>query len=194
MDASIQAAIWGGTIAAMATVTGYLANQALARRERKATSFANALTAMDRYEDYPYRVWRRVSDDSETMTRLTDEWSAAGMAVKFHLAWLEVDSPVVGMAYRLLYDAVRPSRIANRNAAWNAPPRQHGNDMAAEPPLTWSDSSAAKALCLASMRNEIGPLSRLRHRSLHAQIAAVATQAHRNRAGHPANPANPANP
>ena len=112
MDASIQAAIWGGTIAAMATVTGYLANQALARRERKATSFANALTAMDRYEDYPYRVWRRVSDDSETMTRLTDEWSAAGMAVKFHLAWLEVDSPV-----RAHHDALAKCRFRETCAA-----------------------------------------------------------------------------
>ena len=185
MDVSIQAAIWGGTIAAVVSVIGYVTNQTLARRERKATSFANALTAMDRYEDFPYKVWRRTGDDVETLTRLMDEWSTAGMAVKFHLAWLEVDTPVVGTAYRLLYDIVRPSRIANRNAAWSTPPRRQGSDLEAEPPLVWSDSGAAKSICLAAMRNELSPVAMIRRRRLRAQVCQVRARAQVQVIGNP---------
>ena len=171
MDASVQAALWGGTIAAIVSVIGHLTNQSLARRERKATSFADALTAMDRYEDLPYKIWRRTSDDVEMMTRLMDEWSAAGMAVKFHLAWLEVDTPVVGAAYRLLYETVRPSRITNRNTAWNSSPRRQGSDLAADPPLVSPDSRVAKELCLSAMRNELRPTALVWRRRLRVCIS-----------------------
>jgi hypothetical protein len=170
VDGKGQAALWAATIAACATIAGYLFNQSLARRERKARAFAEALSDLRRYQDFPFKIWRRSTADADSRQRLSEEQSAIGIQVRFHLVWLQIDSPVVGEAYQSLWNVVRPARRANRLIAWTTPPRIHDRDMAAEPRFQQAVGWPEMALCIRAMRNELSFLAPLRRRHLRRLI------------------------
>lgn len=176
VDATVQAAVLASTIAAGGTVAGYLANQSRSRRERKATAFAEALTAVRQFYDFPYKVWRRTDDGPETRARLSDEHSATATQATFQLAWLQVDSPVVGEAYQAVIDAMRDERRANYALAWQTPPIADAADLGRRPPFLRGSSEREMQLCLLAMRNELsllGPARRRRVRRLvRAQVQA----------------------
>jgi hypothetical protein len=151
-----QAAISGATVAALATVLGYLFTQARARRERKAKAFAEAMAAMRRFYDFPHKVWRRSVSDAATRERLSEEHSLGSREVRFHLIWLKIESPVVGEAYEQLWAVVHGARLFNANLAWSSPPRATDQDMVGEPPGFWRKAGARETdLCIRAMRNEL---------------------------------------
>ena len=176
VDPTVQAAVLASGIAAGATVSGYLANQSRARRERKATAFAEALTSLRRYQDFPFKVWRRLDDSPETLARLAAEHSDTGMQNNFQLSWLLVDAPVVGEAFRALTEAVKDERRANYTLAWQSPPITAPAALAEVPPFQRHGPDTELELCLWAMRNELsllGPLRRRRiRRAVRAQVAA----------------------
>jgi hypothetical protein len=134
IDTAVQAAAVAATIAAGATVSGYLLNQSRARSERRAKAFADAMAAMRRYQDFPHRVWRRSISDAAARDRFSEEQSLAGRDVRFHLVWLAIDSPVVGEAFEQLWTVVHQARLFNRDLAWSSPPRATDLDLVGEPP------------------------------------------------------------
>jgi hypothetical protein len=151
-----QAAISGATVAALATVFGYLFNQARARRERKAKAFAKAMAAMRRFYDFPHKVWRRSVSDAATRDRLSEERSRGSRAVRFHLIWLKIESPVVGEAYEQLWTVVHRARLHNANLAWASPPRATDRDLVGEPPCFVRKAGTEETdLCILAMRNEL---------------------------------------
>lgn len=170
IDPAVQAAAVASTIAAGATVSGYLLNQSRTRRERRATAFAEALTVLRRYQDYPYKIWRRTGDDPDTRAALADEQNATGMATSFQHSWLQVDAPVVGEAYRALLDVARRERQASYETAWQSPPIRDAKGMAARPPFQRRGSDPELKLCILAMRNEMSLLAPLRRRRIRRLI------------------------
>ena len=167
---SAQAALWAASIAACASVSGFLLNQWYSRRERKAKAFAEALAAMRQYQNFPFAVWRRSACDAATRDRFSEEQSRIGTQVRFHLVWLQIDSPVVGEAYEALWNAVRPRRYENRIAAWRAPPHTRDERMGEDPPFHRNLGGPETVLCIRAMRNELSILAPLHRRARRAEI------------------------
>jgi hypothetical protein len=167
---SAQAVLWAASIAACASVSGFLLNQWLARRERKAKAFADALTAMRRYQNFPFRVWQRSTADAATRDRFSKEQSTIGVDVRFHLVWLQIDSPVAGEAYEALWNAVYPRRLDNRHAAWKATPHTCDEGMGLDPPFHRHLGQPETALCIRAMRNELSIMAPLHRRALRREI------------------------
>jgi hypothetical protein len=176
IDPAVQAAALASTIAAGATVSGYLLTQSRARRERKATAFAQALTSARRYQDFPYRVWRRQADDAETRARLAEEQTASGMEINFHLAWLQVDAPVVGEAFKELTEVLADERREGYVAAWQSPLISDGAGMAARPAFRRHSADPELELCIMAMRNELSLLAPLHRRRIRRLVRRQAEQ------------------
>jgi hypothetical protein len=170
LNPTVEAAAVASAIAAGATVSGYLLTQSRARRERKATAFAEALTAVRRYQDFPYKVLRRTDDDPETRTRLGDEQTATGIQIQFHLVWLQVDAPTVSKAFEDLWTVVHAERQKNYRIAWNTPPRTTAAGMAEPNPFRHEVASPEMQLCILAMRNELLLLAPLRRRRIRRLI------------------------
>src|ERR1022692_1459120 len=75
-------AIAGGVVIAALT---YGLNQRVARRERQAKSFADALTAIEDYAEMPYRIHRRRAT-REARHDLTEQISQIQSRIAFHQA------------------------------------------------------------------------------------------------------------
>jgi len=165
-DANVQAAIWAAAIAAGATVSGYLLNQSRSRRERKATVFAEALTALRRYQDFPYKIWRRPAEDAQTRMLMADEQSEASRQVRFHLVWLQIDSPIVGEAFSALWRISQPARLANLDLAWQSGPITQDAQMAGPLPFQPEAAEPEMDLCITAMRSELSLLAPLHRRRI----------------------------
>src|SRR5437868_3685712 len=92
----------GAAIAALAAVLGYAVSQQANRQARKTQFYAEALRAIKELEEMPYRIARRLDSSPETRASLGREINDIFVNVSFYLAWLEIDSPLVGRAYKLL--------------------------------------------------------------------------------------------
>ncbi|MDK1342907.1 hypothetical protein QNO09_06240 [Streptomyces sp. 378] len=64
----------------------YALNQRAVRRERRAKTFAEALTAVEEYLEMPYRIRRRPESSSAIRQQLTDEVSSLLARMAFHQA------------------------------------------------------------------------------------------------------------
>jgi hypothetical protein len=163
-----SAALWAAMVAALATLAGYLLAQSRARRERKAAMYAQALAAMQRFQELPYGIWRRPASTPEIRAALGTEISEAISQVAFHQALLRMDSEVVGTAYTDLWSQARRACRANRALAWRSPLIESDEAMADSPPFVGHDESdPERALCILAMRRELsvaGLLARRRTR------------------------------
>jgi len=184
----VQAAVLASAIAAGGTVAGYLANQSRTRRDRKATAFAEALTAVRRYHDFAHKVWRRPDDSTETRTRLSDEQSITATQATFQLTWLQVDSPTVGEAYQALMDALSDERRSNYATAWQSTPITDPADLGNRPPFRRGGSAREMELCILAMRNELSVLAPLRRRGIRRLIRAQVQLRHDQKALQPTTP------
>jgi hypothetical protein len=171
IDPAVQAAAVASVVAAGATVSGYLLNQSRARRERRATAFANALAAIRDYENFPFTVWRRTADDAATRDRLWEVQSRDGSAVRRHRVWLKIESPMVGEAYDRLWRVVRHARAINLSLAWSSPPRTSDQLMIGEPlGFVREPGLAETELCIQAMRNELSLIPTLRRPHLRRRL------------------------
>ncbi|WP_236669490.1 hypothetical protein [Streptomyces antimycoticus] len=62
----------------------YALNQRAVRKERRATTFAEALTVVEKYLEMPYRIRRRPESSSAVRQQLTDEISGLLARMAFH--------------------------------------------------------------------------------------------------------------
>jgi hypothetical protein len=143
-------------IAGAVALTGYLLNQLANRRERKSKVFAEALGMIYEYQELPYRIRRRAASDPGTRAVLGGLTSDVMTKLGFYLAWLHMESPEVGGAYRLLLDRVRLFGGRFRNEAWKSPLIADDQEMPSTEYL-YDDLHDARMLCISIMRHALSP-------------------------------------
>jgi hypothetical protein len=108
-------------IAGAVALIGYLLSQHAARRERKSKIYAEALATVRSLEEMPFRIRRRPSSDPETRAALATRLSDVFTDLRFHIAYLQVDSKVVGDSFIDLVDRTREFGAKFRMDAWESP-------------------------------------------------------------------------
>jgi hypothetical protein len=164
------ATILGALLAAAAALAGYILTQAWNRRERRVRTYAEALSAIRDYQELPYRIYRRQASDAQARVSLGDMLSAAAGKVRFYMATLEMESPLVAMAYRDLRNQTRRRGALYRDWAWQQPPIDNDGAMALNPPFH-HDNDEEERLCIACMRHDLRILRIRRSRRLMTQMA-----------------------
>jgi hypothetical protein len=163
---ALLAAIIAGAVA----LTGYLLNQLANRRERKSKLFAEALGVIYECQELPFRIRRRASSDPATRAMLGGLTSDVMTKLGFYLAWLHMESPEVGGAYRLLLDRVRRFGGRFRDEAWRAPLIADDKEVPSAEYL-YGDLHAERMLCITIMRHALSPWGFLFRRADRKQLA-----------------------
>lgn len=153
MAASITTVI-AAVIAALAAISGYLTTQRWKRREDRARLYADALQAVRRYEELPFRIARRVDSSPATRERMAGTVSDSFVELGHYRALLLLHSREVGDAYSLLLNRTHRNCRPHRQEAWSMPPPR--NDAAAHMGGKFLfDNKPELALCVVAMRRSL---------------------------------------
>jgi hypothetical protein len=133
----------------------YALNQRATRRERRAQTFAEALTAVEAYLEMPYRIRRRPESSSAVRQQLTDEVSGLLARMAFHQAWLQIEASSVAGPYAALVATARAEAGAQMSFAWQQPPITTDSGMNLGSAYSRDRSNEARAACIAVMRRHL---------------------------------------
>ncbi len=118
----MSAAIATSVLALAGVLATVAANQFLARQDRLRKDFAEALAAVERYAELPYRILRRQASDAETRERLSEAIHEVQQDLLFHRSWVRVQDARVAEAYDALVDAARREAGQAMTQAWSTDP------------------------------------------------------------------------
>ncbi|MFI6940376.1 hypothetical protein ACIBI4_13975 [Streptomyces sp. NPDC050418] len=142
-------------IALFGAFASYALNQRAARRERRAKTFAEALTAVEEYLEMPYRIRRRPASSAEVRQQLTDEVSGLLARMAFHQAWLQIEASSVAGPYATLVSTARAEAGAQMSLAWQQPTFTTDDAMNLGAAYPRDRSTAARAACIEAMRSHL---------------------------------------
>lgn len=113
-----------GTLATIAT-NGYLA-----RRERKRGLFAEALSAVMEYWEFPYVVRRRRGDARpQERIRISEALREVQARLSFHQAWIGIEGRRVSRAFDGLLAETRTVMGSQMRVGWNSEPTHDDTGM-----------------------------------------------------------------
>lgn len=133
MNAASSAGLSGPIIAAI--VTGFVAlmsvawNQYQARQDARRKDFAEALAAVERYAELPYRVLCRQDSTPEVRERIAEFIHEVQQDLLFHKSWTRIQAPRVADVYDSLLRITREEAGSAITEAWNTPPISKDEDM-----------------------------------------------------------------
>ena len=118
MSAPVAAAVITGLVAIIALVV----NQYQVRRDGRRKDFAEALAAVERYAELPYRVLRRQESTPEVRGRIAEFIHDVQQDLLFHQSWMRIQAPRVADAYDSLLRITREEAGAAMTEAWSESP------------------------------------------------------------------------
>jgi hypothetical protein len=159
-------------IAAIVALVGYVVNQYIARREKKAQFYADALLAVKEFEEIPYRIAKRSDSTPGTRERLGNSVNDGFVKLSYYRAWLRIDSPLVAMAYDNL--ARKAARIGDKQQlhAWQRELITEDAEMNLGE-IYYSSTRHELEVCVQVMRHELGFFAFLARKSTLAKIHSI---------------------
>lgn len=118
----MTAAVITSVLALVGVLATVAANQYVARQDRLRKDFAEALAAVERYAELPYRVRRRQGSDAKTRERLSDAIHEVQQDLFFHRSWVRIQDACVADAYDALVGAARKEAGQAMTQAWRIVP------------------------------------------------------------------------
>jgi hypothetical protein len=150
------ATLIAAVIAALTAVSGYLSTQRWKRRDDKIRLYADALQAVRRYEELPFRLARRADSAPETRERMAGMISDSFIELGHYRAFLLLYSREVGDAYSLLLNRTHRSCRPHRQEAWSMPLIRRDESAHLGGRFLF-DNKPELALCVVAMRRSLKP-------------------------------------
>lgn len=125
MTAPVAAAVITGLVAILALAV----NQYQVRRDGRSKDFAEALAAVERYAELPYRVLRRQESTPEVRGRIAEFIHDVQQDLLFHKSWMHIQAPRVADAYDSLLRTTREEAGAAMTEAWSESPSDSDESM-----------------------------------------------------------------
>lgn len=116
------ATVLAAVLAAIVAVLGYSIQQRIARKERRAVIYSEALRAVEDYLEAPYLVRRRDGSTSARQT-ITTHISDIQSRLSYYCALLDIHAhSEISTAYRTLVSAARAEGGKAMSQAWKSRP------------------------------------------------------------------------
>lgn len=141
----------------------YELNQRAARRERRATTFAEALAAIEDYVELPYRIRRRAGG-ADARHQLTEAISKVQSRIAFYQAWMHIEEPKAATAYDALVRTTKAQAGGQMKQAWAQPLRTKDRQMNLHAAYPRDGIDEQIAICITVMREGLGRSARSRRR------------------------------
>lgn len=116
-------------IAGLVALTVLAVNQYQARQDARRKDFAEALAAVERYAELPYRILRRQDSTPEVRGRMADFVHGVQQDLLFHKSWVRIQSPRVAEVYDALLRITREEAGSAMTKAWRTAPISKDEDM-----------------------------------------------------------------
>lgn len=153
--ATIIAAVAAGLLAAGVAVFGYSAQQRSARRDQRATGYAEALRAVEDYLEAPYRIRRRDGSSAARMSVATHV-SDVQSRISFYSGWLSIHAPHhVRQAYVAFVSAAKQDAGPQMTQAWRSRPTRKDGDVPLGAALPQPRASLARDAVVTAMRQDL---------------------------------------
>ncbi len=159
---SMEPITWDGTATLIAAllatgiaILGYSFQQTLARRERCAGIYSEALRAIEDYLEAPYLVRRR--DGSPTARgAVTNHVSEIQSRIAYYTALLQIHAPEnVSLAYDKLVQAARSEAGPQMSDAWKSNPTKRDRDVPLHARFDRSHSDAHRLTFIRLIRGRL---------------------------------------
>jgi hypothetical protein len=138
------ATLIAGVLAAGIAILGYSIQQRLARRERIAGIYSEALRAVEDYLEAPYLLRRR-DGSAATRTALTMHISSIQSRIAYYSALMQIHAPKkVSSAYDKLVRAARLEAGPQMTEAWKARPTKRDRDVPLPAPFSRAKSDVER--------------------------------------------------
>lgn len=116
-------------IAGLVALIVLAVNQYQARQDARRKDFAEALAAVERYAELPYRILRREDSTPEVRGRMADHVHGVQQDLLFHKSWVRIQSPSVADVYDALLRITREEAGSAMTEAWRTIPICKDEDM-----------------------------------------------------------------
>lgn len=157
IDSTVIAAVVTGFVTGLVAFLVFTGNQYQARKDRLCKDFAEALAAVERYAELPYRILRRQDSTPEVRGRIAEQVHEVQQDILFHKSWVRIQSSEVADAYDALLVAMREEAGAAMTQAWNTAPITRDEDMPLGTGFSFPQLSAEKVKYLESVRWQLQP-------------------------------------
>lgn len=149
--------ILAAAVAVGLAVRSYRKQQQEARRQERAELYAEALRAVEDYQEAPYRIMRR--DGSATARReLTEALSDIKSRISFYSGWMSINaSQSVAEAYEAYVLAAKLEAGLQMTQAWRGRPTKRDADVPIGRSLPRKQANAAREVALSRIRADLNP-------------------------------------
>ena len=143
-------------------------NQHLARQDRLRKDFAEALAAVERYAELPYRVRRRQGSGPETRERISDVIHGVQQDLLFYRSWVRIQSLPVANAYDALVAATKLEAGRAMTEAWKTATISADEDMPLGEGYDFPEMRHRRAEYVGAVRRQLewGPARWARERAV----------------------------
>jgi hypothetical protein len=140
--------------AVIVALIGYLLNQVAVRNERRGRVYAEALSAVFEFQELPYRIRKRTSNEDSSAI-IAQKISDAFVRLDFYRVLLFLESTTVGMAYVDLAYQTQAQGDGYRADAWQHAAAAQGLDFHFAEHVYRCDNRPERDLCLLAMQREM---------------------------------------
>jgi hypothetical protein len=129
--------------------------QKAGRRQERVKTYAEALHAVEDYQEAPYRVLR--TDGSATVRwQLSEAISDIQSRISFYTAWMSIDAPAeVLAAYEAYVVAAKCEAGPQMTAAWRGPVTKRNKDVPLGMMLPRDKADVAREVLLDGIRRDL---------------------------------------
>jgi hypothetical protein len=144
-----------------AVIAGFVAlviltvNQYQARQDARRKDFAEALAAVERYAELPYRVLRRQDSTPEVRGRIAEFIHEVQQDLLFHKSWIRIQAPRVANVYDSLLRTTREEAGRAISDAWRKAPISRDEDMPLGVGLSFPRMSEERAKYVEAVKQEL---------------------------------------
>lgn len=151
----VLGAVLAAVIAATVAVKAYKAQQREARRQEKATFYAEAVRAVEDYAEAPYRIRRR-DGSAQARREVTQHISDIKSRISFFSAWMAIHgTETVATAYDEFARTGQTEAGRQMTTAWRDRPTKKDKDVPIGSPLPRVATDRARTRLLAAMKKDL---------------------------------------
>lgn len=153
-DAAFLAAVMTGLL----TLLIWVGTQYQAGRDRRRKVFAEALVAIEKYGEVPWRIRRRPDSKPDTRSRLSDALHEIQEELMYYQGLLSMESPIVGSAYSTLVKEIRGEAGRAMSEAWSRPLIKKDAEMSGQIKFDATETARARLAYIRAVRRRLRPL------------------------------------
>ncbi|MPZ23236.1 MAG: hypothetical protein GEU28_06780 [Dehalococcoidia bacterium] len=157
----MNAEVMAIALAALAGVLTYSGQRLAEYEAARSREFAEALAAVQKWIEAPYRVRRRAPVD-EARYALASKIADLQEEIRLHESWIRIESTHVAAVYSALVKAARNATREHLRTAWEAPPPATDRDMNLYNDAPKIDVSREIDAYVGAVRSRFGLWRRLR--------------------------------